>query len=110
MPPGGATLPGRHRRRPAGRRPAQIGQHSGDLAWPDGANSLADNLADVRAQINQIAPSLQNLVDALSTLRVQYGGDALVRDVDAAAKLVDSINVLSNAMGVNFTAVKDKFA
>ncbi|HNM83924.1 MAG TPA: RND family transporter [Mycobacterium sp.] len=90
---------------------AQIGQHSGDLArLSDGANSLADNLADVRAQINQIAPSLQNLVDALSALRVQYGGDALVRDVDAAAKLVDSINVLSNAMGVNFTAVKDKFA
>ncbi len=90
---------------------AQIGQRSGDLSrLSDGADTLATNLADVRAQINQIAPSIQNLIDAFTALRVQYGGDALVRDVDAAAKLVDSINVLSNSMGVNFSAAKDKFA
>ena len=41
---------------------------------------------------------------------VAASGDALVRDVDAAAKLVDSINVLSNSMGINFSAAKDKFA
>ena len=27
--------------------------------WQTGANTLADNLGDVRAQINQIAPSIQ---------------------------------------------------
>ena len=43
-------------------------------------------------------------------MRTQYGGDKLVRDVDAAAKLVDSINALGNSMGVNFTAAKDMFA
>lgn len=90
---------------------AQIAQHSGDLTrLSSGADTLADNLADVRTQVNQIAPSLQSLIDAFSSLRAQYGGDALVRDVDAAARLVDSINALGNAMGVNFTAVKDKFA
>jgi RND superfamily putative drug exporter len=43
-------------------------------------------------------------------MRTQYGGDKLVRDVDNAAKLVDSINALGNSMGVNFTAAKDLFA
>jgi len=90
---------------------AQIGQRSADLnRLANGANTLADNLADVRAQITNIAPSIQSLVDLLSSVRTQYGGDKLVRDVDAAAKLVDSINALGNEMGVNFTAVKDKFA
>ena len=62
------------------------------------------------AQINKIVPSIQSLVDAFSSMRTQYGGDKLVRDVDTAAKLVDSINALGNSMGVNFTAVKDMFA
>ncbi len=90
---------------------AEIAQHSGDLArLSDGADTLAESLADVRAQVDGIAPSLQSVIDTFSSLRAQYGGDALVRDVDAAARLVDSINALGNAMGVNFTAVKDKFA
>jgi putative drug exporter of the RND superfamily len=90
---------------------AQIGQRSGDLnRLSAGANTLAGSLADVRAQINKIAPSIQSLVNTLSSVRTQYGGDKLVRDVDAAAKLVDGINELGNSMGINFTAVKDVFA
>ena len=54
----------------------------------NGANTLADSLGDVRAQVNQIAPSLQGLIDAFSSMRSQYGGDKLVRDVETAAKLV----------------------
>lgn len=89
----------------------QIGQRTGDLnRLATGADTLADSLADVRAQINQIAPSIQSLVNTFSSMRTEYGGDKLVRDVDAAAKLVDSINALSNAMGVNFTATKNFFA
>jgi RND superfamily putative drug exporter len=90
---------------------AQIGQRAGDLnQLAAGASTVADSLGDVRAQVNKIAPSIQSLVDALSSMRTQYGGDKLVRDVDTAAKLVDSINALGNAMGVNFSAVKDMFA
>ena len=87
-----ATYQAGHRRRPTGRRlrPDRPALRPGPAF--DGADTLATNLADVRAQINQIAPSIQNLIDAFTTLPVQYGGDALVRDVDAAAKLVDSIN------------------
>jgi RND superfamily putative drug exporter len=64
----------------------------------------------VRAQVNKLAPSIQSLIDTFSSVRTQYGGDKLVRDVDTAAKLVQSINALGNAMGVNFSAVKDMFA
>jgi len=64
----------------------------------------------VRTQVNKIAPSIQSLIDALSSMRTQYGGDKLVRDVDTAAKLVDSINALGDSMGVNFSAVRDMFA
>ena len=90
---------------------AQIGQRTGDLnRLATGANTLADNLSDVRAQVNKIVPTIQSLVDEFSSMRTQYGGDKLVRDVDNAAKLVNSINALGNAMGVNFAAVKDMFA
>jgi putative drug exporter of the RND superfamily len=90
---------------------AQIGQRTGDLnRLTAGANTLADSLADVRGQINTIAPSIQSLVDTFSSVRTEYGGDKLVRDVETAAKLVASINALGNSMGVNFAAVKDMFA
>ncbi|MGV9799471.1 MMPL/RND family transporter [Mycobacterium sp. NPDC003449] len=90
---------------------AQINQRSADLTrLANGANTLAGSLADVRTQINRIAPSLQSVVETFSSVRTEYGGDKLVRDVDTAAKLVDSINALSNAMGVNFSAVKNMFA
>ncbi|WKG03879.1 RND family transporter [Mycolicibacterium sp. HK-90] len=90
---------------------SQIDQRSGDLnRLSAGANTLADSLADVRTQINQIAPSIQNLVDTFSSVRSEYGGDKLVHDVEVAAKLVQSINALANAMGVNFAAVKNIFS
>lgn len=89
----------------------QIGQRSGDLnRLTDGANTLADSLADVRSQINTIAPSIQDLVTTFSSVRTEYGGDKLVRDVEIAAKLVASVNALGNSMGVNFRTVKDMFA
>jgi RND superfamily putative drug exporter len=89
----------------------QIGQRTGDLnKLAAGANTLADSLGDVRGQINRIVPTIQSLVTEFSSMRTQYGGDKLVRDVDTAAKLVDSINALGNSMGVNFTATKNLFA
>jgi putative drug exporter of the RND superfamily len=90
---------------------AQIGQRTGDLdELATGADTLADSLGDVRAQVNSIAASIQSLLDEFSSLRTQYSGDRLVRDVETAAKLVDSINKLGNAMGANFAAVEDVFA
>ncbi len=89
---------------------AQIGDNTDDLnRLANGANTLAASLGDVRAQINQIAPSIQGLINSFSSMRSQYGGDRLVREVETAAKLVNSINSLGNTIGVNFTTVKDMF-
>lgn len=89
----------------------QIDQRGGDLnRLSAGANTLADSLVDVRAQVNKMAPNIQRLIDSVSSLRAKNGGDTLVRDVDNAAKLVDAINALGNQMGINFTAARDMFA
>jgi RND superfamily putative drug exporter len=90
---------------------AQISGNAGDLnRLANGAGTLAASLGDVRAQINRIAPSMQRLIDAVSSMRSQSGGNKLVKDVETAANLVQSINALGNAMGVNFSAVKDMFS
>ena len=90
---------------------AQIDERAGDLnKLAAGANTLADSLGDVRAQVNQMAPSIQGLLDAMSSMKTEQGGDKLVRDVEAAAKLVKAANRLGNAMGINFANVRDMFA
>ncbi|MCV7259845.1 MMPL/RND family transporter [Mycobacterium shimoidei] len=88
-----------------------INDHSGDLnELVDGAGTLAQNLSDMRRQVTRLAASVQSLVDSFSSTRDQYDGDALVKQVDTAAKLVDHVNSLSNAMGWNFSAGKNMFA
>jgi RND superfamily putative drug exporter len=88
-----------------------ISDHSNDLNRLDtGANTLATNLGDVRGQVNQIVSSVQGLVDAFASMRSQYGGDRMVREVEIAAKLVSSVNSLGNTIGLNFSAIKDMFA
>jgi putative drug exporter of the RND superfamily len=76
----------------------------------DGAGTLADNLGDVRGQVGQLAAGVQSLTDSMSSMKNQYGGDTLVKEVDTAAKLVDHVNSLSNAMGWNYSAGKNMFA
>jgi RND superfamily putative drug exporter len=90
---------------------AQIDERTGDLnRLTDGANTLAENLGDVRSQVNQIAPSIEGLLDSFASMKTEQGGDKLVRDVEAAARLVQAANRLGNAMGVNINAVRDMFA
>jgi RND superfamily putative drug exporter len=89
----------------------QIGERTGDLnELAAGADTLADSLGDVRAQVTDIAPTLQGLIDTFTSVRTEYGGDKLVRDVATTAKLVDSVNKLGLSMGINFRAVRDMFA
>lgn len=76
----------------------------------EGAGTLADNLGDVRGQVNQLAASVRELETAFSSTKNQYSGNALVEEVDIAARLVDHVNSLSNAMGWNFSAAKNMFA
>ena len=88
-----------------------INDHTNDLnRLVGGADTLADNLGDVRGQVNQLAASVQELENAFSSTKNQYSGDTLVKEVDIAAQLVDHVNSLSNAMGWNFSAGKNMFA
>ncbi|MGY4710704.1 MMPL/RND family transporter [Mycolicibacterium sp. CBM1] len=90
---------------------AMIADNTDDLnRLAKGANTLATGLGDVRGQVNQVATSIQSMVDAFAALRGQYGGDKLVRNVEVAAKLVTAINALGNSMGISFTAARDTLA
>lgn len=75
----------------------------------DGAETLAGNLHDVRGQIKRLSTGVQEVVDSFASMKNQYGGDTLVKEVDTAAKLVDHVNSLSNSMGWNFSAGKNLF-
>lgn len=88
-----------------------ISDHTNDFnRLVAGAGTLADSLGDVRGQVTQLAASVQELDDAFSSAKNQYSGDALVKEVDLAAQLVDHVNAVSNAMGWNFSAGKNMFA
>jgi RND superfamily putative drug exporter len=88
-----------------------INDHTNDLnRLVEGAGTLADNLGRVRGQVSLLAFSIQGLIDAFSSMKSQYSGDTLVKEVDTAAKLIDHVNALGNSMGWNFSAVKDMFA
>ncbi|WP_025736076.1 RND family transporter [Mycobacterium genavense] len=88
-----------------------INDHTSDLnRLAAGAGTMADTLGDVRGQVAQLAASLEELQTAFSSAKSQYTGDALVKQVDIAAQLVDHVNSLSNAMGRNFSAAKNVFA
>lgn len=88
-----------------------IKDHTNDLnRLVAGAGTLADNLGNVRGQVVQLAASVQELENAFSSAKSQYTGDALVKQVDIAAQLVDHVNAISNSMGWNFSAAKNVFA
>jgi RND superfamily putative drug exporter len=89
----------------------QVSDHTDDLnRLVSGANTLAENLGDVRGQVNQMVFGIQDLIDAFTSIRNQYGGDTLVKEVVTAAKLVNSINSLGHTIGLNFAAITDIFA
>ena len=87
-----------------------IGDRTGDLnylAW--GADTLADNLGDVRGEVTQAIASVRGLVDALSYMQSRFGGDKTFRQIDNAAKLVSSMRALGDTLGVNFANITDTF-
>lgn len=90
---------------------AVISGRTGDLnRLAAGAETLATNLRDVRSQVKRLSASVQEVVNSFSSMKNQYSGDTLVREVDTAAKLVDHVNAISNSMGWNFSAGRNMFA
>jgi RND superfamily putative drug exporter len=83
-----------------------ISDHTGDLnTLTKGANQLADSLGDVRGQMMQAMTNVRGLVDLLSYLQSQFGGEKTLKDIDTAAKLVTSMRALGEAIGVNLSDV-----
>jgi RND superfamily putative drug exporter len=80
-----------------------ITDRTGDLnRLAAGANTLADNLGDVRVQVTQSVSSVRGLVDSLAYLQNQFGGGETLKQIDNAAKLVSNMQVLGDNLDANF--------
>ena len=88
-----------------------INDHTSELnRLSEGAGTLASNLDEVRGQVGRLAASVQDLENSMSSTKDQYSGDALVKQVDITAQLVDHVNSLTNAMGFTYGGAKDFFS
>jgi RND superfamily putative drug exporter len=88
----------------------QITDHTSDLnTLTNGANALADNLGNIRGDVNQAMSSTRGLIDALSYMQDQFGGGKTLKQIDTAAKLVTSMRALGDAIGVNITKAGNAF-
>jgi putative drug exporter of the RND superfamily len=74
-----------------------------------GANSLADNLGNLRGPVEQAIATVRGLVDALSYLQNEFGGGKTLGEIDRAAKLVTGMRALGDSLGVNLTNLGSSF-
>jgi RND superfamily putative drug exporter len=87
-----------------------IGGRTSDLnLLAHGADALADNLGDVRGQVTAAVTNVRALVDALAYMQNQFGGERTFREIDNAAKLVNSMRALGDTMGINFANLASSF-
>ncbi|MEV3904270.1 RND family transporter [Mycobacterium sp. NPDC050551] len=75
----------------------------------NGANEMATNLGDIRGGVNQALSSVRGLVDALSYMENEFGGDRTLGQLDSADKLVAGMRALGNSIGLNLGQVTDTF-
>jgi putative drug exporter of the RND superfamily len=88
----------------------QINAHDGDLnALTGGANTLADSLGQVKDQVTSALGTVGVLVDALTSVQQEMGGETTLRDIDNAAKLVSGMRSFGDAIGLNFANLSDSF-
>jgi RND superfamily putative drug exporter len=88
-----------------------INDNDGNLnLLTDGANTLADSLGKVRGQVGQAVSGVRGLVDALSYLQKQFGGDKTLQQIDTAARLASSMRSLGDVIGMNMSGAGDAFA
>ena len=87
-----------------------ITDHNGDLnLLTNGANTLADSLNQVRGQVSQAMSGIRGLVDALTQLQKQFGGDQTLEQLDTATRLASSMRAFGDAIGVNLANAGDVF-
>ena len=85
--------------------------HSGDLnKLANGADTLADSLGDVRGQVGSAINSVRGLVDALGYVQGMFGGNKTLNQLDNAAKLVNGMRELGDAIIANLDNVSESFS
>jgi RND superfamily putative drug exporter len=88
----------------------QIAGRTGDLnRLTSGADTLADNLGNLRGGVTQAITTVRGLVDALAYMQKQFGGDKTLGEIDRTAKLVTSMRELGDSLGVNLANVATSF-
>ncbi len=88
----------------------QIDQRMPDIdRLSSGAGQLADALGIVRGQVTQAIGMVGGLVDALTYIQQQVGSDKTFKDLENASKLVDGMQALGKAIGVNFSDIGSLF-
>jgi len=82
-----------------------IAEHNNELNMlTGGADKLADALGGVRSQVGQAVGTVGVLVDALSSMLHQVGGQKTLNEIDNAAQLINGMHGLGDAIGVNFAS------
>ena len=89
---------------------SQISGRTGDLDRLDsGADKLAVNLGAINGQVASTIGTVRGLVEALDYLKNQFGGAKTFEQIGDAGKLVDGINELGAALGMNVTDAANNF-
>ncbi|GFG76036.1 MMPL/RND family transporter [Mycobacterium botniense] len=84
--------------------------HTGDLnQLANGANALADNIANLRSGISQAIPSIRGVVNALTNVQNQFGSGATLKQLDDAANLISKMHALGFALAMDVSNVANTF-
>jgi putative drug exporter of the RND superfamily len=84
----------------------QINGHTNDLnTMSDGAKQLADALGELRNQVDQYLPSINGLIDSLTFLQKNLGGEKTLSDVENAVKLVTDMHSVGQNLGISVADV-----
>ncbi len=86
----------------------QINGHTNDLdTMSDGANQLANALGDLRNQVDQALPTISGLVESLTFLQKNFGGQKTLNQIDDAAKLLSNLRSLGQTLDLNVADVNN---
>jgi RND superfamily putative drug exporter len=86
----------------------EINGHTNELdTMSDGANQLADALGDLRDQVDQALPNISGLVDSLTFLQKNFGGQQTLNQLDEAAKLITNLRTLGTTLDLNIVDVNN---
>lgn len=89
---------------------SQISGRSDDLdRLTNGADKVADSLGTINGQVSTTIATVRGLVEALDYLENQFGGTKTLDQLGNAGKLVESMQSLGAALGMNLTDATHNF-